>query len=224
MGSVFLSHSHVDKPFVRRLAADLKAAGVDVWLDEAEIKIGDSLIRKIEESISTVEYVAACLSSNSIKSNWVTKELDIAMTREIKGKRVVVLPLLLENCEIPPFLSDKCYADFRNPSHYDAEFSKLLVRVKPDAELDLNSGATIDAERCERLVETAKKAGMRDRVVDHLVEALPKRVDDTERYWIYIALGKIGGPKAQSAIKKGLIEENEFARDGAKTAWELIRH
>ena len=47
MTSIFLSHSHVDKPFVRRLASDLIDSGVKVWLDEAEILIGDSLIEKI---------------------------------------------------------------------------------------------------------------------------------------------------------------------------------
>jgi hypothetical protein len=42
--SIFLSHSSADKPFARRLAGDLRARGVRVWLDEAEIGIGDSLI------------------------------------------------------------------------------------------------------------------------------------------------------------------------------------
>jgi hypothetical protein len=47
MSSIFLSHNHADKPFVRRLAQDLQAAGARVWLDEAEMLIGDSLIKKI---------------------------------------------------------------------------------------------------------------------------------------------------------------------------------
>ncbi|MCN5932949.1 toll/interleukin-1 receptor domain-containing protein, partial [Escherichia coli] len=40
--SVFLSHNHNDKPFVRKLARDLENHGVHYWLDEAEMKIGDS--------------------------------------------------------------------------------------------------------------------------------------------------------------------------------------
>ena len=42
--SVFLSHNVNDKPFVRNLARDLENHGVKYWLDEAEIKGGDSLI------------------------------------------------------------------------------------------------------------------------------------------------------------------------------------
>ncbi|WHW57110.1 toll/interleukin-1 receptor domain-containing protein [Salmonella enterica] len=40
--SVFLSHNHNDKPFVRKLARDLENHGVRYWLDETEMKIGDS--------------------------------------------------------------------------------------------------------------------------------------------------------------------------------------
>jgi hypothetical protein len=52
--SVFMSHSHADKPFVRRLSVDLGALGAHVWLDEAEIKVGDSLFDKIERAIDEV--------------------------------------------------------------------------------------------------------------------------------------------------------------------------
>jgi len=41
MSSVFLSHSHKDKPFARKLAVDLRHAGHIVWIDEAEILVGD---------------------------------------------------------------------------------------------------------------------------------------------------------------------------------------
>jgi hypothetical protein len=40
---VFLSHSSKDKPVVRELAARLKKDGVRVWLDEEQIKPGDSI-------------------------------------------------------------------------------------------------------------------------------------------------------------------------------------
>lgn len=38
--SVFLSHSHRDKVFARKLANDLRISKIRVWIDEAEIKIG----------------------------------------------------------------------------------------------------------------------------------------------------------------------------------------
>ncbi len=126
MTSIFLSHSHADKPFVRKLASDLANSGVKVWLDEAEILIGDSLIEKIGTGIETTAFVGAVLSTNSVGSRWVKKELEIALNEEIDGKRRKVLPILIEDCEIPNFLRGKLYADFRSPDSYYSEFNKLL--------------------------------------------------------------------------------------------------
>lgn len=127
MSTVFLSHSHADKPFTRKLAASLRAAGHGVWIDEAEINIGDSLIEKIREGLDQVDYVAAILSSTSIDSPWVTRELDIASNREIEEGRVVVLPLLVEKVDLPGFLKGKFYGDFTDEEQYDA-IVKLLLR------------------------------------------------------------------------------------------------
>ncbi len=60
--SIFLSHNHTDKEFVRKLARDLENHNVKCWLDEAEMKIGDSLIQKIREGIDNVEFFAVILS------------------------------------------------------------------------------------------------------------------------------------------------------------------
>jgi len=62
----------------------LAIRGINVWLDEAEIKLGESLIEKIREAIDSVEYVVVLLSKNSVGSNWVKKEVDIAMNEEMK--------------------------------------------------------------------------------------------------------------------------------------------
>jgi hypothetical protein len=124
--SIFLSHSSKDKFFVRTLTDHLRSYGVKVWIDEAEINIGDSLIEKIGRAIEGTDYVGVVLSHNSINSEWVQKELQMALQREIKGKKVVVLPILIETVELPPFLKDKLYADFTNPEKYENELPKLL--------------------------------------------------------------------------------------------------
>jgi TIR domain len=128
---IFLSHTGVDKPFVRRLRTDLLAHGVPrVWLDEAEIEIGDSLIAKIDEGMKLSRYIAVVLSTKSIDAPWVKKELDVAMNREITSGEVVVLPLLYERCELPEFLKGKMYADFSKPDEYEAMLAKLLRRLR----------------------------------------------------------------------------------------------
>ena len=50
---VFISHASEDKDdVVRPLAAELAAAGLSVWYDEYELRVGDSLRRKIDKGIA----------------------------------------------------------------------------------------------------------------------------------------------------------------------------
>lgn len=120
--SVFLSHNHADKPFVRKLAQDLESHGVRCWLDEAEMKIGDSLIQKIREGIDNVSYFLVVLSPNSIKAPWVVNELDVAMNHQINGKDIKVLPIMLKDCDPPGFLIGKLYGDFTDEKRYTDSF------------------------------------------------------------------------------------------------------
>jgi len=59
---VFLSHSHADESIVREVAKGLQTADIDVWLDEAEVLLGDSLLTKIEDGLDSADYVAFFLS------------------------------------------------------------------------------------------------------------------------------------------------------------------
>jgi|SRR5271166_327174 len=126
MSKIFLSHNHNDKPFVRELASYLRRYDIEVWVDEAEIKIGDSLIEKVGQGIKENVFVGAVISRNSIDSQWVKKELEVALQRELKEGRVVVLPIVLDDSELPIFLTGKLYADFSAPEKYYGELSKLL--------------------------------------------------------------------------------------------------
>lgn len=124
MSSVFISYSIKDRNFASRLSNDLKSKGLSVWYDQWELKVGDSLIERIGAAMKAQDFLVAILSKSSVKSQWVTKELNAGLIRELEEKRVVVLPVIIEDCEIPPFLSDKVYADFR--SNYSSGLNRLL--------------------------------------------------------------------------------------------------
>ncbi|MCY1081794.1 toll/interleukin-1 receptor domain-containing protein [Archangium lansingense] len=128
---IFLAHSSEDKPFVRRLRESLMARGVkQVWVDEFEIQIGDSLIKKIQEGITKSEFVGVVLSPHSVASKWVERELESAMAMEVESRSVKVLPLLIQKCELPPFLMPKLYADFTDEAKYTTSVEKLLRRLE----------------------------------------------------------------------------------------------
>ncbi|HWW60698.1 MAG TPA: toll/interleukin-1 receptor domain-containing protein, partial [Thermoanaerobaculia bacterium] len=127
--SVFICHSHRDKPFARKLAVALAAGGFKVWIDEAEIGIGESLIDKIESGIIQSTHLVAILSNESVSSRWCREELKLAITRQIGGKDITVLPLVLEDCELPGFLQEKKYADFRNARRFDESVRELSTAL-----------------------------------------------------------------------------------------------
>jgi hypothetical protein len=132
---IFLSHSSKDKAFVRKLASDLKSNDVPVWFDEWELKVGDSINQKIGEGINESGWLAVVISNNSIKSSWVEKELNAGLATELQKRQVFVLPIVIDNCDIPIFLRDKLFADFR--SDYSSGLNSLLTRLIPEKPLPI---------------------------------------------------------------------------------------
>jgi hypothetical protein len=148
--AVFISYSHSDAQFAHTLAANLfKAASTPVWVDEWELNVGDSLIQKIQEAIDKASALVVVLSKASVESEWCKKELTAGLVRELEERKVVVLPALLEDCQIPLFLRDKKYADFRKD--FDTGLQDMvnaLARVtnadqsraeQPDGHIDWSS-------------------------------------------------------------------------------------
>jgi hypothetical protein len=66
MSSIFLSHNHKNREFAQRLGNWLRNYGARVWIDEVEMKVGDSLLRKIEAGIAGVQFLGVVLSPHSV--------------------------------------------------------------------------------------------------------------------------------------------------------------
>jgi len=112
---VFLSHSHADKELVRDVANRLRASNIEVWIDEAELKIGDSLLQTIEHGLDSSDFIVFFISGNSLKSPWTRQELNVALTRQVSGEGgAILLPILLEDVDLPPLLRSVAYLDLRD--------------------------------------------------------------------------------------------------------------
>lgn len=110
---VFISYSHSDAEIVNKLAAHLVKNNANVWVDTWELNVGDSILNKVQDAIQESSALLVVLSKASVQSEWCKKELSAGLMRELDEKRVVVLPVLVEDCEIPIFLREKMYADLR---------------------------------------------------------------------------------------------------------------
>ena len=109
---VFISHASEDKEeVVRPLAIALQAKGVRVWYDEFEMRIGDSLRRKIDQGLANSRFGIVVISRSFIKKGWTNYELDGIMTKAMSGQQVL-LPIWhditkQEVIDYSPSLADK---------------------------------------------------------------------------------------------------------------------
>jgi hypothetical protein len=85
---VFISHASEDKEDVARPLRDaLAQRGITVWLDEAQMKVGHSLRRKIDEGIRSSRFGVVILSEDFFRKGWTNHELDGLVTRNIAGEQ-----------------------------------------------------------------------------------------------------------------------------------------
>ena len=109
---VFISHASEDKgDVVRPLAHALQDGGLSVWYDEFELKIGDSLRRKIDSGLAKSRFGIAVLSRSFFGKGWTNYELDGLVTRAVSGEQVI-LPIWhditkSELIDFSPSLADK---------------------------------------------------------------------------------------------------------------------
>lgn len=128
---VFISHSSKDKQFARWLSIDLANSGHRPWLDEWEIRAGDSIPTQIGIGIEECQFVLLLLSKKSVSSHWVEREWQAKYWNEVQDNKVMVIPVLIENCDIPTLLQTKKYADFR--TDYTDGLRTLLTSLLPSS-------------------------------------------------------------------------------------------
>lgn len=172
MSSVFLCHASIDKPFVEKLARDLKRIGIEVWYDKWEIGVGDSIIWKIENGIRENEYLAIIMSPEALQSEWVRSEIGAAWVKQMQSKKVCILPILYRECEIPLFLADKKYADFN--SSYEDGFQTLakVFGIKDTETLSIANWRKFSNRRDVdwKLYKTAEFEGLVTTLVNRAIE------------------------------------------------------
>jgi hypothetical protein len=134
MPRLFLSYAAKDKIYARRLAEELEKTGASVWFDEWELQIGDSLRQKIDEAIAISDYLLILLSPNSVNSNWIQAEWRAALSNELNNRAVTVIPVLVEDCDIPSDLSGRLYLDLR--SNFQEGVARLVEQLSLTPQVD----------------------------------------------------------------------------------------
>jgi uncharacterized protein YjbI with pentapeptide repeats len=138
--SCFISYSSKDLDFAECLYSDLQNKGVRCWFAPHDMKIGDKIRLRIEESIHHYDKLLLVLSEHSIKSDWVEKEVETAfekerLIKECREVQTVLFPLRLDEAVMKT--EQAWAADIRRTRHIGdfrhwkdhAEYQKAFIRL-----------------------------------------------------------------------------------------------
>jgi hypothetical protein len=130
----FICHASEDKTAARALASAMTQLGTAVWLDEWEIRVGESIVQKVNSALGKATHLIVLLSNQSVRKPWVQRELSSALMRQLSQNSIRVLPVRLDDCAIPPILADIKYADAREGM--DRALADLEKGLFAESELD----------------------------------------------------------------------------------------
>ena len=121
---VFISYSHDDKEFVKKLAKELEKSQAKVWWDFSALKGGQNWQKEIQQGIKLCEFFLVVLTPQGVESEWVNREIIYAM--EYKKP---IIPLYLKPCERPISIIEKQYIDFEKQTQ-KAAIKELIVILR----------------------------------------------------------------------------------------------
>jgi internalin A len=121
---VFISYSHQDKSFAKKLAGELETQGMKVWWDFDSLKGGHDWQKEIERGIKSCDFFLVALTPDAVNSEWVGNEILYT-----SNAQKTIIPLHLKKCDIPIGLIKKQYIDFENQTQ-KAAIKELLGILK----------------------------------------------------------------------------------------------
>lgn len=131
-----------DQKFADRLYADVQNKGVRCWLASEDLKIGAKIRPGIDEAIRLHDKLLLVLSKYSVVSDWVEQEVETALERERKDKRLILFPIRLDETVMKieggwPGLTrnTRNIGDFRKWKQHDS-YSKAFDRLLRDLKAD----------------------------------------------------------------------------------------
>jgi uncharacterized protein YjbI with pentapeptide repeats len=138
--SCFISYASKGHAFAERLYADLQNKGVRCWFAPEDMKIGDRLRPRIDETIRVYDKLLLVLSKTSVVSQWVEQEVETALARERQQGTTILFPVRIDNTVMiletgwPALIRNTRHiGDFRRwKTHdvYQQAFDRLLRDLK----------------------------------------------------------------------------------------------
>lgn len=131
MRDIFVSYARADSAFALKLASDLRAAGIALWIDQLDIAPGTRWDREVEVALKACPAMLVVLTPAAVASDNVLDEVGYALDH---GK--IIVPVLAEPCEVPLRLRRLQHIDFTRDA------AGALARCREELTRRLAGGAT----------------------------------------------------------------------------------
>lgn len=133
---VFLSYSNEDRELAKKITNRLIERNIQVWLDEYEMRIGDSFIDQIRDAITASDYILILISHNSLDSKWITEEINYKIINEFKTRDITTILILLEDCSIPSPLNSFSIVDLSK--NFEIGLKNLIEKLYVVPKIDFS--------------------------------------------------------------------------------------
>lgn len=107
----FVSYARKDRDFVSKLCREFINNNIAYWHDEAEITAGNILTPKIKDAIEESTHFILIMSKSYFESEWCLRELDYVLNKQKEENREIIIPILVENCDIDDRIKDIRFID-----------------------------------------------------------------------------------------------------------------
>jgi TIR domain/Pentapeptide repeats (8 copies) len=97
--SCFISYSHKDEEFAKRLYSQMRDSHIRVWFAPESMKAGKKLYEQIDRAIQIHDRLLIVLSEDSLRSEWVITEIRKARKVEILENQRKLFPIRLVDME-----------------------------------------------------------------------------------------------------------------------------
>lgn len=124
---IFICHSSEDKEaFVENFANNLFKKGIYAWVDKYEIKLGESIIEKVNEGLKNSDKGVIIFSKNLNNSLFTMAEVDSLIYKGIYEKSYFIIPIIIDDdVEIPELINHISGVKINNLKDYDNELNRI---------------------------------------------------------------------------------------------------
>jgi len=155
---IFISYARVDVARAREVYQWLARGGLDCWMDEVWLRVGQDWKKEIDKVIRTCQIFVACLSTKAVDHRgFFQTELRTAyeVWKTVPPQHVFLLPIRLDECEIPMEIRDLHCLDFFSPDGPAKLLRDITYYVSPESPA-LQLSQALEHIRMRRLDEALK--------------------------------------------------------------------